>query len=89
MADTKQRTRTKSRLLPRYWKVTIGRLTGLNFCDRSCGCGENNGLWWFPTPGGGGVPDWVPGWMNGGDTHEIWRWLVANGRDREASSAGA
>lgn len=37
---------------PRYWKVTIARLTGLNFCDRNCGCGENSQLWYFPTPSG-------------------------------------
>jgi hypothetical protein len=75
-------TKTKRRpnVLPRYWKATIHRLTGLNYCDRSCGCGEANGLWWFPTRSAAGVPDWVPGWMNGADTHEIWRWLVKNGK---------
>jgi hypothetical protein len=67
-------------LLPRYWKRDIRRITGLIFCDRDCGCGEANGLWWFPTPSGRGVPEWVPGWMNGVDSYEIWRWLVENDR---------
>jgi hypothetical protein len=74
--------KTKQRLkpLPRYWKRTIGRITGLNFCDRNCGCGDNNQLWWSPVPPGcGNVPEWVPEWMNGADTHEIWQWLVENG----------
>lgn len=71
---------TATKPLPRYWKVVISRLTGLNYCDRSCPCGENNMLWWFPTPSHRGVPEWVPGWMNGVDTYEVWRWLVENGR---------
>jgi hypothetical protein len=66
--------------LPRNFKSQISNLTGLHFCDRNCGCGENNQLWWFPTPSHAGVPDWVPGWMNGTDSHEIWRWLVQNGK---------
>lgn len=66
--------------LPRYWKREIGSITGLNYCDRECGCGENNQLWWLPTPDRSGIPDWVPGWMNGIDSFEIWRWLVANGK---------
>lgn len=71
--------KAKTKPLPRYWKKTIARLTGLHFCDRDCGCGDNNQLWWFP-PGVmyRSVPKWVPGWMNGADTHEIWRWLVEN-----------
>lgn len=60
--------------------LTIARLTSLNFCDRSCGCGENNQLWWFPTPDRTSVPIWVPVWMNGADTDEIWNWLVENGK---------
>lgn len=72
----------KRKPLPRYWKRTIAGITGLQFCDRDCGCGENNQLWWFP-PGTGwrGLPEWVPGWMNGGDTNEIWDWLVENKKD--------
>lgn len=65
--------------LPRYWKREIAAITGLNFCDRDCGCGEANGLWWFSTPRSTS-PEWVPGWMNGADSHEIWRWLVENGK---------
>src|SRR4051812_21425909 len=62
--------------LPRRWKHRIHELTGLNFCDRTCGCGENNRLWWFPVTAAGlrQMPDWVPGWMNGGETFEIWKW---------------
>lgn len=71
--------------LPRYWKRTIRRITRLNFCDRDCGCGENSQLWYFPTPNSDGVPDWVPGWMNGVDSHEIWRWLVENGKEAKES----
>ena len=59
----------------------IAELTGLNFCDENCGCGENNRLWWFPSgvlPGYGAVPKWVPGWMNGADSDEIWNWLQEN-----------
>ncbi len=70
--------------LPRYWKTTIHRLTGLNFCDRNCGCGENNELWWFPGGGSSTVAEWIPGWMNGCDTEEIWRWLVENGKVNHA-----
>jgi hypothetical protein len=66
--------------LPRYWKREIAAITGLNFCDRDCSCGENNQLWWFPTPSGRGVPEWVPDWMNGVDSYEIWQWLVENDR---------
>ncbi len=62
--------------LPRYWKRMIAELTGLLYCDRDCYCGENNNLWWDH----GGSEDWVPSWMNGGDTHEIWQWLVENGK---------
>ena len=73
--------------LPRYWKKTIRELTGLQFCDKNCDCGEdkNNQLWWFP-PGqyaGRYLPEWVPSWMNGADSYDIWRWLVENGRDRK------
>jgi hypothetical protein len=56
---------------PRYWKTVISRITGLNFCDRSCPCEENNQLWWFPTP---------PDWANGVDTFELWEWMVENDR---------
>jgi hypothetical protein len=68
--------------LPRYWKRTIAALTGLQFCDRSCGCGENNGLWWFPVEADArrAMPAWVPGWMNGGPTEEVWAWLVREGK---------
>ncbi len=60
--------------LPRYWKKTISKLTGLVYCDRCCKCGENNQLWWSQH----GTYQWVPGWMNGADTHSIWRWLYNN-----------
>lgn len=67
--------------LPRYWKVEISRITGLRFCDRECGCGENSQLWFTPVPGDyDGTPDWIPGWMNGCGTDEIWEWLVENGK---------
>lgn len=71
---------------PRYWKVAIRRLTGLNYCDRDCDCGENNELWWFPvtTSGREAMPAWVPGWMNGADTFSIWRWLVEKGHAQPA-----
>jgi hypothetical protein len=69
-------------VLPRYWKCSISAITGLNYCDEYCGCGENAQLWYFPTPGGGSAEDWVPGWMNGVDSYEIWAWLVENGRAR-------
>lgn len=59
----------------------IARVTGMNFCDRYCDCGQNNRLWWFPV-GGGHVRSWVPGWMNGGTTEEIWEWLVEHGKVR-------
>lgn len=65
--------------LPRYWKREIAAITGLNYCDRDCGCGENNQLWWSSVPGSTS-PDWVPGWMNGADGHTIWRWLVKHGK---------
>lgn len=64
---------------PRYWKRTIETLTGLCYCDRSCPCGEANGLWWWPGIGGGGLPDWLPGWTNGIDTASLWDWLVESG----------
>ena len=57
---------------------TIADLTGLNFCDENCCCGENSQLWFFPAGGGPGqdeVPEWVPGWMHGSDTDEIWEWI--------------
>jgi hypothetical protein len=93
MKTTRQAKRER---LPRYWKKTIACITGLVFCDRDCGCGENNRLWWLPCTTGetrkedaapfrgdrvnDHEPAWVPGWMNGGDTHEIWKWLVKNKR---------
>jgi hypothetical protein len=64
-------------------EVQIATLTGLRFCDRECGCGENSQLWWFPASPSAcrsQCPSWVPGWMNGADTDEIWRWLVAAGK---------
>ena len=69
-------------MLPRNWKSLIRRVTGMHYCDRNCGCGENNRLWWFPV-GGGAVPSWMPDWMNGGDTHEIWKWLVKHRKVRK------
>jgi hypothetical protein len=68
--------------LPRYWKRAISQLTGLQFCDRSCECGKNNQLWWFPMGRCESVPSWVPGWMNGADTQSVWKWLVKNGRNK-------
>jgi hypothetical protein len=62
----------------------IAELTGMTFCDEDCGCGENSQLWFTPTPCGW-VPDWLPGWMNGCDTDEIWNWLVENGRTKAES----
>lgn len=59
----------------------IARVTGLRYCGADCGCGEHNRLWWFPIPPDG-VKLWVPGWMNGGDTSEIWDWLVEHGKVR-------
>lgn len=55
----------------------IHRATNLNLCDADCGCGENNGLWWYPVCGDD-PPAWVPDWMNGADTHEVWQWLAKN-----------
>jgi hypothetical protein len=74
LSQRKLNAKLKEFPFPRYWKVEIGRITGLNFCDRTCGCGDNNELWWFPVCAD--VDDWVPGWMNGADSHEIWDWLV-------------
>jgi hypothetical protein len=67
--------------LPRNWRMKISRITGLNFCDRNCDCGENSELWFYP-PGleSRDMEDWVPCWMNGADTNDIWNWLVENGR---------
>lgn len=77
--------------LPRYWKAVIRRLTGMNFCDRNCGCGENSRLWWFPV---GcctcryAVPKWLPCWMNGATTEDVWQWLVKHKKTgKEASHA--
>lgn len=65
--------------IPRNFKSRIAKITGLNFCDRYCDCGENNQLFWSPVSQGP-LPEWVPDWMNGGDPDEIWRWLVENGK---------
>lgn len=81
--------KTLTRPLPRYWKTTIHRLTGLNFCDRSCGCGDNNQLWWFPVHSRDSLPDWLPGNLNGIDTESLWRWLVRNGHDKPEVNADA
>jgi len=70
---------TATTKLPHFWKRDIAAITGLNFCDRSCPCGEANELWWTSTPGSTS-PDWLPGWMNGVDSYEIWQWLIENGR---------
>jgi hypothetical protein len=73
--------------LPRYWKREISRITGLHFCDRSCGCGDANQLWWFPVaPNRGGIPSWVPGWMNGADTSSVWNWLAQNGHAQKGAA---
>lgn len=66
--------------LPNNWKRLISDITGLNFCDKQCGCGEANAHWWFPVCGQ--PEDWVPGWMNGVGTDEVWDWLVENGRTK-------
>jgi hypothetical protein len=58
-------------------KELIHRITGLNFCGKKCGCGERNRLWWFPVCGDD-PPEWVPGWMNGVSTEEVWKWLKGN-----------
>ena len=79
MVAKSKHKRQLAKPLPRYWKVAIRSLTGLNYCDHSCGCGENNELWWFPVTTHDHEPSWVPGWMNGADTFEIWRWLVEEG----------
>lgn len=65
--------------LPRCWKHRINRITGLVFCDKKCGCGESNELWWFPSCGNE-PRKWIPSWMNGADSHDVWRWLVENGK---------
>jgi hypothetical protein len=75
----KAKAKRKPPPLLRYWKVAIRRITGLHYCDRDCGCGEANGLWWWPTPRFEGRPPWLPGWTNGADTASIWRWLAENG----------
>lgn len=76
----KRKRRVKDWPLPRYWKVAIKKITGLNFCDRDCDCGENNQKWYFPSGSlRQNMPEWVPGWMNGVDTYEVWNWLVENG----------
>ena len=63
----------------------IAHITGLNFCGRDCGCGANSQLWFFPV--GGGYPKpWVPVWMNGAATEEIWEWLVESGKVRRRVS---
>lgn len=69
-------------MLPNNWKERIHEVTHLNFCDEACNCGENNQLWWFPVTASErrAMPRWVPSWMNGGDTHEIWRWLDQNNK---------
>jgi hypothetical protein len=59
----------------------IARVTGMNFCGRDCGCGENSQLWFFPA-GADGVRRWVPSWMNGVETAVVWEWLVENGKVR-------
>ena len=63
----------------------IARVTGLHFCGRRCGCGANNRLWWYPL-GGGHEKPWVPGWMNGAATEEIWEWLIEHGKVRRRVS---
>jgi hypothetical protein len=65
--------------LPYNWKSKIHAITQLHFCDHQCPCGENNQLWWFP-PSPLNCPDWLPSWMNGADSFEIWQWLVQNGK---------
>lgn len=59
--------------------VKIAELTGLNFCDEDCDCGENNQLWWFPTGGAGKAEPIAEGWMNGATSEDIWEWLKKNG----------
>ena len=69
-------------MLPKNSKKRIHEITHLNFCDEDCDCGENNQLWWVPVTASERrcMPEWVPGWMNGVDTDEIWQWLVQNGK---------
>lgn len=60
----------------------IEKVTGLCFCDRECGCGENNQLWWFPPPLWSACmfPAWLPGRMNEAEIRSVWRWLVEHGK---------
>lgn len=72
--------KAKKKPLPRYWKTTISRITGLRYCDRHCDCGENAQLWYTPVPGDGEAEPLLPGWMNGVGTNDVWDWLVETGR---------
>jgi hypothetical protein len=33
-------------------KLEIAKITGLVYCGRDCGCGENSRLWYTQTPSG-------------------------------------
>ena len=74
-------TKVKDIPLPRNWRDVIARLTNMHYCDKQCGCSENSKLWYFPTGTASlKVPHWLPGKMNGIDTHSLWRWLVQHNR---------
>ena len=59
-------------------KQIIAEKLKLSFCDRDCGCGENNQLWWYEV--GRTDLDKIPDWMNGVTTEEVWEWLIETGQ---------
>ena len=59
--------------LPRNWRQLIAEKFGLTYCDESCGCGENNQLWYHIL---GSTPKTTPDWMNGADTDSIWEYMT-------------
>ena len=59
--------------VPRNWRQLIAEKFGLTYCDESCGCGENNQLWYNIL---GSTPKTTPDWMNGADADSIWEYMT-------------
>lgn len=62
-------------MLSRKTITKIEDVTGLRYCDRNCPCGDNNHLMWWPA-NGPDRPEWLPGWMNGVDSSDVYNWLM-------------
>lgn len=49
-------------------------VTGMNYCNKDCDCGDNAELMFWPV--GGEVPEWLPDWTNGTGYMEVYNWLL-------------